>query len=198
VVAGPAPPPDPLDSDGRHGPELTPGEELFERYLSALEPQGFDYQFTEDGQLRQYWCPFCEEATVAFRCEHCGKYFTANEIEDQVEKPPVRIPRDVAEALGKAFHEVLYGADVRDALNLKSGRARKTYRRHYLQQWAAKLVAEKISSGNLKTPACDDVAAELRDRAREIGTPNLDGRTVARWYDNFYDRDNQPIPRCRD
>lgn len=189
VVCQPPPPAPPEQPECDPGPDYTPGEQMMERLLDALDGQWFDYVETEDGELRQYWCPHCGEITAAvtFRCEQCGEWFNAGQIDDQVEKPDVSIPHEVAEFLAAAFNEILYGADARDALNLKPGKKRTTVRDHHLQLYAAMLVHRLQSESKLtKTAACEDVAGKLAER---LPKGELDGRTVARWHDKFYPTD---------
>jgi hypothetical protein len=185
VVGGraPQPPPDWLPRR-EPGPDYTAGEKMFVAFFEAFDSQRFDYVQTESGDLRQYWCPRCGKVTAAvtFQCERCGEWFHAGEIEDQVDKPDVRIPYAVVEFLAEAFDRIMHGENPRDALKLKAGTKRTTQPQYYLQSYAAILVHRKLVSMS-KSKACEEVAGELADR---MPKGELDPRTVANWYDKFY------------
>ena len=62
-----------LAPTGDPGPNLTVGEQLLREFIKSVSPN-FNYVDTDDGDLRQYWCPHCGEITAAitWHCEVCN------------------------------------------------------------------------------------------------------------------------------
>ena len=184
-----SPSPSRVDLGPGKRPDFTPGEQLFDDFLMAVGGQlYFNYVETDDGQLRQYWCPHCDGVTAVingWHCEQCGEWFCErqvdDQVDDQVDKPTVSIPFEIAEKLSLAFNDTLYGE--KDALELKPGKKRRTLSDYYLELYAAHLVEDRIGPKTSMTRACDDVAAELADRK---STKALSGRHVQRWYRAFF------------
>ena len=168
------------------GPDSTAGEELFAQFLDILDCQQFNYVDNDNGDLRQYWCPQSDGITAAvdWHCENCGEWFNVGDIDEQTDKPDVRIPYDVAFSLARAFNKLFYEPNASDPLALKAGKKRTTFTKYHLQKYAAVLVYERLGIMG-KTAACDKVA-EIVDEKRGDPIGTCDGRTIANWFKKFY------------
>lgn len=153
------------------------------RFLETVKSQKFDYVHTPDNKLRQYWCPYCDEITIAadWHCESCGKWFSAEDIDGQVDKPPIQFDDETVQFLEAAFRKILEGVDPKEALLLKPGKKRTSPSEYKRYRFAATLVHRKIIEEPSKSIniACHDVLSEHPNLF------NFSVRTLETWYSRF-------------
>lgn len=162
--------------------DLIQFEKVFADFVAALDRQRFNYEDDENGDLRQYWCPHCDEITAAvgWHCENCGEWFNVGDIKGQLDKPDVKIPYEVAWSLFNPFMQILWGRKADHVFELKKRKNRKRGEERYFQRQAAYLVHEL---GDRMSPykACKKVSDQLAD---ENGYP--EPRIISKWYKKYY------------
>lgn len=166
---------------------MTDFEKTLSAYVEVVDKQRFDWQEDENGDLRQCWCPNCGEITavIGFRCEHCEEWFTLGDIEDQFDKPEIRIPADVAWALYQPFGQILWGKSADEVFELKQRKNRARGEKRTFQKRAAFMVHQQIDSEGVSlNRAAKWVAERIAD---DEGYP--DQRTIINWFRKFYPKE---------
>lgn len=97
----------------------------------------------------------------------------------------IRIPRELAGELLRAFTAILERVEPREALRLKPGRKRTDLRDYRKQRFVAEKVRELVKPYGKLNPeaAYKQVADELTNK----DLVEVETRTVANWYKKFFD-----------